>query len=133
MNGVRFLTVIDSEWWCERRGSSVNGGARGEGVQRWLFGDRSLLEHLHIQANVSLLSFCNILSTRLLFWRLWKQQLIILPQTYNPDLRWFVSFRLAPNLPRLVAWERRTTVANRQALGKYIYRYSNIVHMRFGL
>ena len=44
---------------------------------------------------------------------------------YNLDLRWVMSFHLIPHLPRLVAWERGTAVANGRDDGHYenLYRY----------
>ena len=42
---------------------------------------------------------------------------------YNPHLPWVLSFLLVPHLPRLVAWERRTTVADRH----YVELYMDVV------
>ena len=66
----------------------------------------SFLEHLHTQANFSLLSVCNRRSVRLLFWRVGKHLAIIRPLEYYLDLLGVMSFLLVPLLPRLVAWDR---------------------------
>ena len=64
------------------------------------------------QANVSLSSICNRRSVQLIFCRLWKHLLISKPLEYKLDLPWVMSFLLGLHLPRLVAWEGRTTVAD---------------------
>ena len=35
-------------------------------------------------------------------------------EIYNLELFWIISFLLVPHLPRLMAWKRRTAVADRQ-------------------
>ena len=42
---------------------------------------------------------------------------------YNLGLPWVMSFLLTPHLPRLVTWEWRSTVANRQKPHKFIYKF----------
>ena len=40
---------------------------------------------------------------------------------YNHDLPWVMSFLLVPHLPRLIRLDRRTAVADKQTLKKFIY------------
>ena len=75
------------------------------------------------QANISLLSICNRHSMRLLFWHLGLHLGIIWFKKYNLDLPWVISFLLIPHLPKLVTWQRRKFVADRQTQCKFIYGY----------
>ena len=44
----------------------------------------------------------------------------------NLDLTWVMNHLLVPHLPTLIASGSRTTVANRQTLGTFLYGYAYI-------
>ena len=68
---------------------------------------------------------------RLLFWRLGNHLLIIQTLRYILVLPQVMSFLLVPHLPRLMGWERRTAVVDRQTLKKlYIYV---VIIVKFGV
>ena len=49
----------------------------------------------------------------------------------TPDLDhfWVMSFLLVRHVPRLISWERRTTIANRHTLRRFISRYTHTLYI----